>query len=121
LEAGIAACHALPSRDGETDWKSILALYDALLALSPSPIVALNRAVAVAKVHGPAEGLRSLAQMPDRASLETYHLFHAVEGQLWLDSGEPEKAVACLHRAHRLAKVEAERTSLARRIAAAQS
>jgi RNA polymerase sigma factor (sigma-70 family) len=120
LEAGIAACHALPPDDAGADWTQILALYDDLFALNPSPIVALNRAVAVAKVRGPAEGLRSLATMRDRASLENYHLLHAVEGQLWLDSGAPEKAVPCLQRAHGLATIEAERTSLARRMALAQ-
>jgi RNA polymerase sigma factor (sigma-70 family) len=117
LEAAIAACHALAPSDGATDWERILELYDALLDLKPSPVVALNRAVAVARVRGPAEGLRSLALMRDRASLENYHLLHAVEGQLWLDSGERENAIACLRRAHVLAAVGAERISLARRLA----
>jgi RNA polymerase sigma factor (sigma-70 family) len=118
LEAGIAACHAFAKSDDETDWGRILELYDALFALNPSPVVALNRAVAVARVRGPEEGLRSLASMRNRSSLENYHLLHAVEGQLWLDSGDRAKAICCLQRAHDLATVGAERIALARRLAA---
>jgi RNA polymerase sigma factor (sigma-70 family) len=121
LEAGIAACHALAQSDSATDWKRILELYDSLLEINPSPVVALNRSVAVARVHGPAEGLRSLASMKNRASLDNYYLLHAVEGQLWLDSGEPGKAVPCIQRAHELAQVDAERVSLARRLAIARA
>jgi RNA polymerase sigma factor (sigma-70 family) len=119
LEAGIAACHALAQDDASTNWERILELYDSLVAFRPSPVVAVNRAVALAKVRGPAEGLRSLASMKGRASLENYHLLHAVEGQLWLDSGEQGKAATCFRRAHALAPVEAERISLARLLATA--
>jgi RNA polymerase sigma-70 factor (ECF subfamily) len=121
LEAGIAACHALAPSDGATDWERILALYDHLLALTPSPVIALNRTVAVGRVLGPEEGLRALAAIPGRNSLEGYHLLHAVEGQLWLDAGKREKAAACLERARALATVDAERTTLSRRIAFARS
>ncbi len=117
LEAGIAACHALAPSDEATDWRRILGLYDELLARDASPIVALNRAVAVAKVHGPAEGVRALESLPGRAALEHYHLWHAVMGQLWLDAGEPAKAATSLRRAHALAALEPERSLLARRLA----
>lgn len=83
-------------------------------------MVALNRAVAVAKIHGPAEGLRTLAALRGRGTLEHYHLLHAVEGQLWLDAGDGVKATASFRRAHELATIKAERELLARRLAAAE-
>jgi RNA polymerase sigma factor (sigma-70 family) len=121
LEAGIAACHALAANNGATDWERILSLYDSLIALHPSPIVALNRAVALARVRGPAKGLDSLASMPGRASIEGYYLLHVVEGQLWLDAGEPAKATVSLRKAHALAVVEPERRELERRLTEAQA
>ena len=119
LEAGIAACHALAPCEEATDWARVVELYDQLLARDASPIVALNRAVAVAKLRGPAEGLRLLAEMPGRESLEPYALFHAVTGQLWLDAGQPGRAVPCLRRALELVALEAERAHLARLLAGA--
>ena len=119
LEAGIAACHALAPSEESTDWRRIIGLYDELLIREPSPIVALNRAVAVAKLRGPAEGLRLLQEIPGRAVLANYALFHAVAGQLWLDAGQPAKAVPCLRRALELAAVDAERTLLTRLLAEA--
>ena len=121
LEAGIAACHSLASDDATTDWRQILELYDALLARDASPVVALNRAVAVAKVHGPAAGLRAVEEMTGRAALENYHLLHAVAGQLWLDAGEPGRAEASFRRAHALAALDVEKEFLARRIATAHA
>ena len=121
LEAGIAACHALAPSDEGTDWRQILEFYDELLARDASPVVALNRAVAVAKLRGPAEGLRSLEALPGRASLEGYHLLHAVAGQLWLEAGEPDKAEASLRRAHALATLDAERALLTRRLEEARA
>lgn len=121
LEAAISACHSLATEEALTDWPQILALYDELLALDGSPVVALNRAVALAKVQGPSAGLRAIEGMTGRDALEKYHLLHAVTGQLWLDAGEAAKAAASFRRAHSLAALEAERTFLDRRIAAAES
>ena len=119
LEAGIAACHALAPSEEATDWARVIELYDELFAREASPIVGLNRAVAVAKLRGPAEGLRLLAELPGRAALDKYALFHAVAGQLWLDAGEPAKAVPRLRRALALVALDAERTHLGRLLAEA--
>jgi len=118
LEAGIAACHALaPDGDG-TDWRRILELYDDLAALDGSPVIALNRAVALAQVRGPMAGLKALAAIADRPVLENYHLFFSVAGQLWLDNGDRGKAEECLRRSRELARHAAEREQLSRRIEA---
>jgi len=116
LEAGIAACHALAPSEAATDWRRIVELYDELLARDASPVVALNRAVAVARLRGPLAGLSALDTLPGRAALENHHLLHAVAGQLWLDAGEPLKAAVSLRRAHGMATLEAERVLLARRL-----
>jgi len=118
LEAGIAAGHALAPSYERTDWPHILELYDALLALDASPVVALNRAVALAQVHGAAAGLVALGQIPRRRTLENYHLLHAVQGQLLLDAHRPAEAAAAFRRALALAPQAAERTLLQRRLAA---
>ncbi len=117
LEAGIAAAHALAPSLAQTNWPHILELYDALLALDPSPIVALNRAVALAHVRGPAAALGVLGEIPRREALENYHLFHAVHGSLLLDAGRTREAALALHRALALATVPAEREVLRRRLA----
>ena len=117
LEAAIAACHALAPSDAETDWPRILGLYDDLLARDASPVVALNRAVALARVGGAGAGLRAIETMPGRDTLEGYHLLHAVTGHLWLEAGDRAKALKSLRRAHELAKLEVERDHLSRRIA----
>ena len=117
LEAGIAACHCLAPGFAATDWRQIVALYDLLLEQDGSPIVALNRAVAVAQADGPRAGLVALDGIRNRAALEHYHLFHAVAGQLWLDAGENGRAAAGFHRALELAALPAERALLEKRLA----
>ena len=116
LEAGIAACHALAPTEAATDWKEIVALYDQLLALDESPVGALTRAGAVAKVHGAAAGLAAIEAVPRRSWLEKYHLRHAVEGQLWRDAGDEVRAAAAFRRAEALAPIRAEREWLAQRV-----
>ena len=117
LEAGIAACHCLARDFAATDWRRIVALYDSLLALDGSPIVALNRAVAVAQAGGPRAGLAALEITVNRPALENYHLFHAVAGQLWLEAGEPAAAAAGFLRALELAALPSERALLEKRLA----
>jgi RNA polymerase sigma-70 factor, ECF subfamily len=78
VQAAINAVHSDAARPGDTDWRQILALYDQLIALDPSPVVALNRSVALAEVDGPEAGLKALKVLP----LEDYHLFHAVRADL---------------------------------------
>jgi predicted RNA polymerase sigma factor len=116
LEAGIAACHCLAPDFAATDWRQILTLYDLLLEIDGSPIVALNRAVAVAKVDGPRAGLGALDGIKDRKTLENYHLFHAVTGQLWRDAGDAGRAAECFRRALELAALPAERVLLEKRL-----
>ena len=84
--------------------------------MDPSPIVALNRAVAVSRVQGARAGRQALDAIKDRAPLENYHLFHAVAGQLELEVGETEAAAACFRRALQLATVPAERELLEKRL-----
>ena len=116
LQAAINAVHADAPSYQETDWRQIVALYDLLLEQDGSPIVALNRAVAVAQVEGPRAGLAVLDGIRNRAALEHYHLFHAVAGQLWLEAGEPGRATTCFGRALELVELPAERKLLEQRL-----
>src|SRR5690606_36336606 len=75
-------CHCTAPDHGSTDWERILRHYDALIRIKPSPIVALNRAVAVANVSGPDEGLKALDEIHPRERIESHYLFHAVHGGL---------------------------------------
>jgi RNA polymerase sigma-70 factor (ECF subfamily) len=114
LQAAIAACHAEAPRFADTDWPQILVLYDLLLELAPSPIVRLNRAVAVARVHGPAAALAEVDALDD--TLAGYHLLHAIRGQLLHELGAQEQALAAELRASELTANRAERSLLRRRI-----
>ena len=117
LEAGISASHALAPSEAATDWSRILGLYDQLLELAPSPVVALNRAVAVAKCRGPRAGLDALADIPNQAALGQYHLFHAVAGELQAQAGDRPRAEESLRRALALAVLAPERALLERSLA----
>jgi RNA polymerase sigma factor (sigma-70 family) len=121
LEAAIAAAHALAPSFAATRWTHILELYDQLLAFDGSPVVALNRAIALAQVSGPEAALRALVENPRRRTLEKYHLLHAVTGQFLLEAGRPVEAVAALRRALALATLPAERALLTRRLVAVEN
>jgi predicted RNA polymerase sigma factor len=82
LQAAIAACHARARAAEETDWERIVALYDALAELTPSPVIELNRAVALAQAYGPAAGLDLVDQLVDDPALKEYHLLPSVRGDL---------------------------------------
>ncbi|CAN5455476.1 RNA polymerase sigma factor [soil metagenome] len=114
LQAGIAACHCLAPNAAATDWVRILRHYDQLQAHNPSPIVALNRAVAVAHVHGPRSGLDALEEMPRRDLVESHHLFHAVVGELQQQLGDHRAAAESFRRALKLAEVGPEQHHLMR-------
>ncbi|MCL4180358.1 MAG: sigma factor, ECF subfamily protein [Verrucomicrobia bacterium] len=114
LQAGIAACHCAATDEAETDWSRILALYDQLIQLHPSPVIALNRAVAVARVQGPQAGLDALRALSPRGALEDYHLYHAVQGSIALELGRTADALAAFRRAQSLATLASEREFLAR-------
>ncbi|MCA1963617.1 MAG: sigma-70 family RNA polymerase sigma factor [Prosthecobacter sp.] len=112
LEAGIAACHCLAADEACTDWPRILNFYDQLLLLKPTPVVAMNRSVALARVHGPAAGLKALESIPGRRSLEALHLYHAVRASFIAELGHHAEASAAWQQAAELAPCEAEQQFL---------
>lgn len=115
LQAGIAACHTLAASDATTDWTRILTLYDQLLGRTPSPVIALNRAVAFSRVHGPEAAIALLETPEIRERLENYHLFHAVLGEIEHQRQNPEAATH-FRRAIELAESSPERALLAERL-----
>jgi len=119
LQAGIAACHASAADYAATDWNEIVSLYDALLDLEPTPIVALNRAIAVSRARGAAEGLRELAALRDDPTLARYYLFHATLGELSREIGDEAAAARHYGAALALASAEPARRFLERKLAAA--
>ncbi len=112
LQAGIAALHDTAADSPSTDWSRILRHYDELQRLKPSPVVSLNRAVAVANVHGAKAGLAAIAAIPQREKLESHHLLHAVSGELHWRLKDYPAAAACFRRALKLAQVGPEQTYL---------
>jgi RNA polymerase sigma factor (sigma-70 family) len=118
LQAAIAACHARAPTAADTDWNRILALYDALAQLMPSPVVELNRAVAVSMVFGPAAGLELVDALAAEARLSEYHLLPSVRGDLLEKLGCFAQARAEFGRAAALAKNGRERALLLGRAAA---
>ena len=118
LQAAIAACHARARTAAETDWHRIAALYDALAQLAPSPVVELNRAVAVGMAFGPAAGLEVVDALTTERSLETYHLLPSVRGDLLARVGRLEEARAAFELAASLTRNAPERALLLVRAAA---
>src|SRR5881409_1305353 len=117
LQAAIAACHARAATAAETDWPRMVALYDALAELAPSPVVELNRAVAVGMAFGPAAGLDLVDALVPEPWLKSYHLLPAVRGDLLRKLGRPEEARAEFVRAASLTENVRERELLQRRAA----
>jgi predicted RNA polymerase sigma factor len=118
LQAAIAACHARARTAEETDWARIAALYAALAELAPSPVVELNRAVALAMAFGPAAGLELVDALRSEPSLARYHLLPSVRGDLLAKLGRFDEARAELERAASLTKNARERRLLLERAAA---
>ena len=116
LEAGIAACHAAAATWESTDWAQILEQYDDLLALTGSPVVAMNRAVAVSRVEGPLPALAALDAIENAAALERHPLLPAIQAELWRESGDVERAVERYHAALRLARSVPEQRWLTSRL-----
>jgi len=114
LQAGIAATHCMAPDYLSTNWAHILRHYDELFRLKPSPVVALNRAVAVANLSGPQAGLEAIAAIEQRAKLEGHYLLHAVEGELHWRLGDAKAAAQSFRRALTLAHVGPEQAYLAR-------
>ena len=117
VQAAIAATHARASVSATRDWPLVLYLYDQLLAINPSPVVALNRAVAVAKVHGPAEALAVIAPLENDPKLRDYYLLLAVRGHLMLELGRRTEAAASFRDALECPCSEPERRFLRRKLA----
>ena len=117
LQAAIAACHARATTAAETDWPRMVALYDALAELAPSPVVELNRAVAVGMAFGPAAGLELVDALVAEPSLKAYHLLPAIRGDLLRKIGRFEEAGAEFERAASLTQNVRERELLQRRAA----
>jgi RNA polymerase sigma factor (sigma-70 family) len=112
LQAAIAACHARAPSAADTDWERIAALYDALAQLSPSPVVELNRAVAVSMAFGPEAGLDLVDSLVASGELDSYHLLASVRADLLLRLGRADEARAELERAAALTQNERERQLL---------
>jgi RNA polymerase sigma-70 factor (ECF subfamily) len=110
IQAAISAVHSDAATAADTDWGQILALYDQLLAIAPTPVVALNRCVAVAEVHGPAAAL----DLADQLGLDSYHLFHATRADLLRRLGRRDDATAAYDAAITRTANRAERSFLAR-------
>lgn len=115
LQAAIAACHARAATAAETDWPRVVALYDAIAQIVPSPVIELNRAVAVGMAFGPAAGLDLVEALVSEPSLKTYHLLPAVRGDLLRKLGRLGEARAEFDRAASLTENVVERKLLQRR------
>lgn len=114
MQAIIASCHAnAPSAD-RTDWKSIVACYDQLVQMTPSPVIALNPGVAITMAEGPEAGRRSIESVE---GLSEYHLFHAAPAETYARAGDPTSAREAFETALTLTTNPAERKHLQRRIA----
>jgi len=121
LQAAIAACHARARTGDETDWKKIVALYDALVEITQSPVVELNRAVAVSMAFGPAAGLELVDALVDEPALRTYHLLPSVRGDLLAKLGRSDDARKEFERAAALVQNARERELLLARAKACET
>jgi RNA polymerase sigma-70 factor (ECF subfamily) len=117
LEAGIAACHAVAARYEDTDWQRIVEYYDDLLHLKPTPVIALNRAIAISRLDGPAAGAAALDAIVDDPALGRYYLLHATLGQFALEAGDFDRAAECFGQALTCDCSDPERRFLERQLA----
>lgn len=120
VQAAIAATHARASAAQSIDWRVILRLYDQLLSLNDSPVVLLNRAVAVAKVRGPADALASIAPLQNKPKLRSYYLLLAVRGHLLMELGRRTEASTCFRASLECQCSEPERRFLKRKLEACE-
>jgi RNA polymerase sigma-70 factor (ECF subfamily) len=116
VQSAIAALHCQASRAEDTDWRQIVQLYEVLQRIQPSPVVALNRAVAIGMVEGPARALALMDALAAAGELDHYHLLHAARGDMLRRSGAPEEAAASYERALNLVTNDGERRFLERRL-----
>ena len=120
LQAAIAALHAEAPAVADTDWVQIIALYDLLLQMTRSPVVALNRAVAVAMRDGPQAGLALIAQLAEEPALKQYHPLYAAQAELNRRAGQKQQALLAYRQALELVQQEPERRHLQQRLASLQ-
>jgi RNA polymerase sigma-70 factor (ECF subfamily) len=120
VQAAIAACHATAASAGETDWAQIALLYGRLVMMIPSPVVELNRAVAVAMADGPAAGLALVEHLAGAGALASYHLLPATRAHLLRRLDRTDEAAAAYREALALAPTDVERRYLTRRLAETQ-
>jgi RNA polymerase sigma factor (sigma-70 family) len=116
LQAGIAACHCAASDYDSTDWRQILALYDRLVGLDDSPVIALNRAVAIAHVDGPKAGIEAVQAIRNRKQLDSYYLLYAVQGEFEAQLNNFEAAANYFRKALQLIEVKSERGFISKRL-----
>jgi RNA polymerase sigma-70 factor (ECF subfamily) len=121
IEAGIAACHCMAEDYESTDWSRILSLYDQWTKMNSSPVIALNRAVAVANVNGPGAGLEAVEAIRGRRELDSYYLLYAVLGEFEAQLHHLESAAAHFRKASQLTDVKSERVFLSKKVRALRS
>jgi len=121
LQAGIAACHAAAKDYQSTDWVRILSLYDQLVEIDDSPVAALNRAIAVANVHGAEAGIGALETIQNRGKLSSYHLLYATRGELEIRIHQHRAAIDSFRKALELAETKSERAFLTKRLRMCES
>jgi len=120
LQAGIAACHCAAKDFESTDWRQILSLYDRLVEFDDSPVVALNRAIVIANIHGPRAGLDTVAAIPGREKLDSYYLLYAVLGEFEAQLKDPLAAAGYFRRSLQLAETKSEQLFLSKRFRACE-
>jgi len=116
LQAGIAACHCAAKDYASTDWSQILEMYDRLVEFDDSPVVALNRAVALAEVHGPQAGIEAVEAILNLQSLESYYLLYAVLGEFESRLNHTRAAAAHFRKSLQLAEIKSEQVFLSKRL-----
>jgi RNA polymerase sigma-70 factor (ECF subfamily) len=117
LQAGIVACHCAAADYESTDWRQILSLYDQLMELDDSAVIALNRAVAVAQVHGPAPGIQAVAKIKNCGTLESYYLYYAVLAEFESRLKNFKTAAEHFRKAMQLTELKSEYSFLSKRLA----
>jgi RNA polymerase sigma-70 factor (ECF subfamily) len=116
LQAGIAACHCGAKDYESTDWPQILSLYDRLVELNDSPVILLNRAIALANVHGPSAGIEAVQAIKNRQELNCYYLLYAVLGEFEADLNNKEAARNYFRKSLELATIKSEQIFMANKL-----
>lgn len=120
LQSGIAACHCAAKNYASTDWHQILTMYDRLVEVDDSPVVALNRAIVIANIDGPKAGLDAVAAIQGKEKLDSYYLLYAVLGELEAQLHDPLAAAGYFRKSLQLAEIKSEQTFLLKRFQACE-